>query len=519
MSLADIQAMKALRLAKQMVSAQPSVNQFNVANTTSGYLSGGTIVSDSTYVTSEYLPVQNGDVIRYTYDSGMGEGHSVFMYDTNKNYLSNITGTVDANNTYRTATIANANAVYIRVSFTKTVSTNAMITKNNAYPSYYITCAIYNVLNNAYQITENNLNMISVSQTSDNILDTSKNLTGNYLNGSSLVANSSYFTSDFIPVINGDTIRYSYDSNMGLNHGVYLYDSNKNYLTNTVGSLDVNSIYRTSVLNNTNVAYIRISYFNSSLNTAMIIKNKSYPASYVAYSSKKYLNDNFSLNNTQLTQVQQSSIANPLSGKIISFNGDSICYGAGFGGGYGQIIANRNNMIYENRGVSGGTIASNTYSDPPTNSQPRHWVSTDIVNMRSDADYIILEGGVNDGTLATPVPMGTITTDYSSTLDTTTFCGAFEYMLQQAINRYPGKKIGYIFVHNMSSAQANYNSNAVQILQKWGIPFIDLYHNCPSLNYNSYLKTNYTSGDGWHPNQQGYLKYYCDPIEAWMKTL
>lgn len=26
-------------------------------------------------------------------------------------------------------------------------------------------------------------------------------------------------------------------------------------------------------------------------------------------------------------------------------------------------------------------------------------------------------------------------------------------------------------------------------------------------------------GDGWHPNEEGYKKYYCDKIEAWLKTL
>ena len=33
-------------------------------------------------------------------------------------------------------------------------------------------------------------------------------------------------------------------------------------------------------------------------------------------------------------------------------------------------------------------------------------------------------------------------------------------------------------------------------------------------------KNAYTNNqDGWHPNESGYLAYYCDPIENWLKHL
>lgn len=40
----------------------------------------------------------------------------------------------------------------------------------------------------------------------------------------------------------------------------------------------------------------------------------------------------------------------------------------------------------------------------------------------------------------------------------------------------------------------------------------------PPTEYLKTLGTTYTA-DGTHPTYEGYLKYYCDPIEAWMKTL
>lgn len=211
-----------------------------------------------------------------------------------------------------------------------------------------------------------------------------------------------------------------------------------------------------------------------------------------------------------------------LFNKIISFNGDSICAGAGFAGGYGKIIAQRNGMIYENIGVNGATITAETYYPDET---PRHWICSTIDNMRSDADYIILEGGVNDSV----APLGTVpdVNDYTSELDNTNYCEAFEVMLRAAIERFPGKKIGYIAVHkctNSYSSNGNIATNrytiAINACKKYGIPVCDLNIECPPLYYIDDLKTAYTKdGDGWHPNEQGYKKYYVPKIEAWLATL
>lgn len=207
---------------------------------------------------------------------------------------------------------------------------------------------------------------------------------------------------------------------------------------------------------------------------------------------------------------------NPLSGKIVTFNGDSIC---AVNGGYGLIIAQRNNMTYENVAVSGGTIKAETYQDETA----KHWICRTISTMREDADYIILEGGVNDGNSN----LGALSDGYTAELDDTTFFGAFESMLKQSIERWPGKKIGYIFAHKCTdsfSSNGSQDTNlyyaAMKCLKKWGIPYLDLNTGCPPLNYVAPLKAAYTkNGDGWHPNDAGYKAYYVPKIEAWMKTL
>lgn len=224
----------------------------------------------------------------------------------------------------------------------------------------------------------------------------------------------------------------------------------------------------------------------------------------------------------------QAEAANPLYGKIITFNGDSICEArATNGGGYATIIGANNNMTVENLGVSGGTIMY---------AEGKHCISRTVANMREDADYIILEGGVND--LYSDRPLGAMSNGYNATLDDTTFYGAFENMLKQALIRFHGKKIGYIAVHKMTAffdsdkAEDNAYHAAIKCCAKWGIPVLDLNKTVPPFAYlknnaeTAFMANLYTEdtsgtgvGDGWHPNEEGYRKFYVPKIEAWLKTL
>lgn len=211
----------------------------------------------------------------------------------------------------------------------------------------------------------------------------------------------------------------------------------------------------------------------------------------------------------------QNMVSNPLNGKIISLTGDSIAAGAGNSGiGYGEMIATDNNMTIQNISEGGGAI---------TLSQDAFCISTSITNMRSDADYILLEGGFNDS--ARMYTLGTLTSGYTDTLDTSTFAGAFENMLKSALNRFPNKKIGYIFVHKsinrFSSMTTNsYYNVAKAACEKWGIPYCDLNILMPPLGEIESFSQAYTdSNDGVHPNEQGYRIFYVPKITAWMKTL
>ena len=226
----------------------------------------------------------------------------------------------------------------------------------------------------------------------------------------------------------------------------------------------------------------------------------------------------------------ETMIKNRLYGKIASFNGDSVCYGDGYLGGYGKIIAERNNMIYENVAVNGSSITKGL-TDGGGN--PRNVLCESVSKMRADADYVILEGGINDafdwknGKLSN---IGCITQDYSTPLDTTTFCGALETYLKSAKERFNGKKIGYIIVHRMPGQSYPWGTKSqnsftqireliIQACNKYSIPYCDMFNQ--GLNTNlDYMRTAYTkNGDGVHPNKEGYERFYCDVIEAFMMSL
>lgn len=53
-------------------------------------------------------------------------------------------------------------------------------------------------------------------------------------------------------------------------------------------------------------------------------------------------------------------LKSPLANKKLAVDGDSICYGNGYPGGYGKLIAEKYSMILQNNGVGGASIAVGT---------------------------------------------------------------------------------------------------------------------------------------------------------------
>ena len=337
---------------------------------------------------------------------------------------------------------------------------------------------------------------------------------------------SGYYVTKLIKIEGGKSYKYpSNSSSYGSNFPNYaVYDLSGNFVkvkrATTEGAFEI--------LTEESDCFVSVNIGSSvkQREAFMFAEKSQYPETYQPY--RKLLKGGL--------YVSQDAISSPLFGKILAVDGDSICAGAGYKGGYGKIIAERNGMTLENLGVGGGTIAAETYSK---NGEARHWICRSVAMLREDADYILVEGGVNDP--GNTVSMGSLTYGYNEELDDTTFYGAFESMLKTLITRFAGKKIGYIAVHKMTrqfssikkNGENNYYHAAKECCDKWGVPFLDLNDEVPAFGlfpnegelaavcnaYTAPSSSNPNVGDGWHPNEEGYKKYYCDKIEAFMLSL
>lgn len=209
-----------------------------------------------------------------------------------------------------------------------------------------------------------------------------------------------------------------------------------------------------------------------------------------------------------------------LNGKTLFNFGDSVSAGDGNNGvGYAELVARENGMVVTDYAKGGATLATN--SGAWTNILAE--ISQATSETHINPDFILIDGGGND--LSHNVPIGEVTnidTYTDESLDDTTFCGALEkafYMLQ---TRYQDSLIIFITLHHMNERHAldDYYSNARLICHKWGVPIVDMW-NEGELNTNiEYYRTTYTNnGDGTHPNEAGYLKYYVPRITKKLSEL
>ena len=245
--------------------------------------------------------------------------------------------------------------------------------------------------------------------------------------------------------------------------------------------------------------------------------------------------------------MDKKYIENPLYGKRVIFDGDSICHATSEttltqNRGWAYRVGAKNNMEWYNLGISGATITAEMYSS--VSGAARHWVSRNIDKIHErfpEADYLIFEGGTNDADLLGigSDKFGKLDiSDYSGNYDDSTFTGAVESLLYKAITYYPKAKIGFIIAQKMGThaigfgdenKRRYYFNRVIEVCKKWGVPYIDLWESSPvnprlKCYYDSELdpKGNTEAGkayiDGQHLTAIGY-DIISDAIDAWMRTL
>ena len=483
-------------------------NLFNYEQATNNfYLSQtGVETAASGYVISNYILAKDSINFVQTKPLGVGTNYGIFLYDANKTYLGNVVG-VD-NTTHITYTITKNSCYYVRFNLGMPLNDGHSIQRGNTYNSNILANGlIYNKKTNIFadgEILKNEVEFIERIRSS-NLFDKDNQdvILNKYLttNGSEVSDTNTAYT-NLIEVEIGQYYVYLTTAYFGsTRYNVFHYDFQGNFLR-TVGGVQVGSTEFGKVqIKDPRTKYIRINITKSLIPNLIISQGETEPTYEQFY-------DYYQLKDVEVSTLPPNLQINKLYLKTLGVDGDSICEGAGFSGGYAGIIAQRNKMIVQNIAVGGGTITSETYSGET----PRHWINETMLGLDQN-DYILLEGGVND--YASGVTLGSITNDYTSTLDNETFAGAFETMCKQLVENYSTKKYGYIFVHRVYSTTSDWATIwkplMKQILNKWGVPFIDLEELVPPLNFIATLKTAYTlNGDGWHPNEDGYNLFYVE---------
>ena len=332
-------------------------------------------------------------------------------------------------------------------------------------------------------------------------------------------ANPDYYVSDYIPVSVGRT--YIVPANFNA-LGDY-FNSSKVYMSR-INRVDMAQPFadKSIFVVPSGVSMVRVNGYKGAganvstpLDQFMLVPSNVYPSQYIPFGSLPKIQ-------AQYIPKSEDVLTNALYGKKVLWNGDSLMMATPDPeGGWAGRIAKKNSMNSTNYGIGGGTIATGTYSG----ATPRHWISVDVDNMSASADYVILEGGRNDWALE--VPLGEITSGYTDTFDDTTFCGGFEKMLYKVRKKYLGKKVGFIIPYKMelqhypygsSSPKADaYYDKAREMLEKWSVPYIDLYKTSNLTIEIPEVKSEYFA-DQTHINAKGY-EVTTPQIEAWMRTL
>lgn len=347
----------------------------------------------------------------------------------------------------------------------------------------------------------------------------------NSINGE-YTANGNALTSGFIPYESDSVYRFTFPTDW-FNYSVTLWDENKSVVLAGLSSfISKENGYATfSSTTYSNAKYVRFTIFDQSkdFSAAMVVKDVEYPSTYIPYG--------YTVKYSKKLDRKIENIAkniNPVTifdNKVMLFTGDSICYGANWrptvedysNTGWRKIIQeNYPKSITYGYGIGGTTISKRSGRTDSILER-----MTTMFSEHPEADYIIIQGGVNDAYNITDCPIGTISTGYTAELNENTFAGALESIFKYAQTNWIGKKIGYIVTFKVPSAMGQFKFNeymdiAKQICEKWSVPYCDLY-NESNLNYYIQEVSN-AYGGGLHPNEAGY-RIITNKIEKWLETL
>lgn len=217
-----------------------------------------------------------------------------------------------------------------------------------------------------------------------------------------------------------------------------------------------------------------------------------------------------------LTDSLKAKINSKLAGKTLYNDGDSVAHGASGETPYANQIAEICGMTLTNAAVSGTTIGYKDSDPNYTQSIPERMIAN-LTN--NDYDYILFEGGFND---ISHCQIGEITEGFQpATIDPMTTIGGLEKVCQWLwLNKPTAKKLFVLGQKYNYNAQKPFWEAIISVLEKWGIPYVDIWRETQLIGYNSTNKARwYHDADGLHPNTAAYTNFFNDLIISKLESL
>lgn len=211
-------------------------------------------------------------------------------------------------------------------------------------------------------------------------------------------------------------------------------------------------------------------------------------------------------------QIPEDTFTNPLEERMVLNIGDSLCYANNdpeVDGMRGW--ARRLSQIYNTQVVNSASPGA-AISDIRLKQghRPIKCILNQLLLHTDDQfEYILLEGGGNDGSYE--APLGEISESFDpATFDLSTFAGGLELMIYQAVKDHGDTAaIGYMSVYKMPLHNTMYRTGKYfelggQICKKWGIEYLDLYNDLEfdTKEYTIQMKTG--EPDFVHADTRGY---------------
>ncbi len=215
---------------------------------------------------------------------------------------------------------------------------------------------------------------------------------------------------------------------------------------------------------------------------------------------------------TTTAEPKKSEPEISLEGKTIVWLGSSVTYGhANRGESMAEYLERSAHCISAKYAVSGTTLVDN--GDNSYISRMKK-IPTD-----QKCDYFICQLSTNDATQKKP--LGKISDSFDiDSFDTSTVCGAIEYVIAYAKERFGCPVAFYTNPPYDSAEYRRMVSSMLKIKEKWGIEVLDLWNNedlaaMSREERDAFLKRN--MADSIHPNALGYRRWLTPIFEEFIK--